>query len=106
MLVTTEPTPFNLDLDVQLNFAGGSVLIEKSDWDRLKKYTWWVKRSGACKYCVRKVISKNSVFFVRMHRQIMHTPLDMVCHHKTGNSLDNRRRYLENLSPQNHNFFH
>lgn len=38
-----------------------------------------------------------------MHREIMNTPKGMECHHKNGNTFDNRRKTnLENLTKQEH----
>ena len=106
MLTELGPSVICEERDIYVTVKGGSFLIEKADWIRLNKYTWFVKISGTCRYVVRKVTSKNSVYFVRMHRQIMHTPADQVCHHMTGNSLDDRRRYLENTSAQVHCSYH
>jgi len=37
-----------------------------------------------------------------MHREIMNTPEGMECHHKEGNTFDNRKEMLENLTKQEH----
>lgn len=81
-------------------------LVDPDKLDHLKKWHWFAKQSGTCWYAVRKVTSKNSVYFVRMHRQIMHTPANKICHHYNGNSLDNRTKNLLNCTAAEHSFFH
>jgi len=80
--------------------------VDPEDFERLSKYHWFAKQSGSAWYAVRKVTSKRSVFFVRMHRQIMHTPRGLVVHHYNGNSLDNHKANLLNCSKAEHAFYH
>ena len=80
--------------------------VDEEDLERLQGYHWFAKQSGSAWYAVRKVTSKRSVFFVRMHRQIMHTPKGLVVHHYNGNSLDNHKSNLLNCTKAEHAFYH
>lgn len=81
-------------------------IVDPKNLEHLQQYHWFAKMSGSCWYAVRKVTSKNSIYFVRMHRQIMHTPRNQVVHHFNGWSLDNREENLLNCTPDEHNLYH
>lgn len=85
---------------------GGCAWVDEEDLGRLSKYHWFAKQSQSGWYAVRKVTSKNSVYFVRMHRQIMHTPRGLVVHHFNGIKMDNRKVNLLNCTKAQHNFYH
>ena len=80
--------------------------VDAEDLERLSKYTWFAKKYSYGWYAVRKVTSKNSTYFVRMHRQIMHTPKNMIVHHHNGIKMDNRKVNLQNMTAKDHNFYH
>lgn len=106
MLVITAVTEANETAEV-LSFPNGKrVLVDCDVWERIKRHKWFVKRSGSCWYCCRKVPTEFSCFFVRMHRQIMHTIPGYVVHHINGDSLDNRVVNMMNVTKDQHNFFH
>ena len=86
--------------------GGKYATVDPEDVKRLKKYKWHYHRWGGTHYAARVVKSKNSTFHVYMHRQIMHTPRNVVVHHLNGNGLDNRKKNLLNCTKQEHNFFH
>lgn len=85
---------------------GACAWVDEEDLERLRQYNWFAKDVGYGWYAVRKVRSKNSTYFVRMHRQIMHTPKNLIVHHHNGIKMDNRKVNLENMTAQAHNFYH
>ncbi len=79
------------------------VLLDDWDWLRLCRYKWRIHNNGAGhKYIARNYRKKGKQYTVYMHREIMKTPEDMECHHKEGNTFDNRTEMLENLTKQEH----
>ncbi|MCK5607231.1 hypothetical protein KAR91_35435 [Candidatus Pacearchaeota archaeon] len=85
---------------------GRFAIIDKEDEERIAKYKWFAHRSRSMLYAMRKVTSKNSVYYVRMHRQIMHTPQGLITHHKNRNPLDNRKENLQNMTDEDHDTIH
>lgn len=76
--------------------------IDNDDSDLIKNYTW---KSGLfkCSYyanCRTRINGRWRT--LRMHRLIAGTPPRKVCHHLNHNSLDNRRKNLVNMTPQEH----
>lgn len=83
----------------------GDVDVLLDDWDclRLCRYKWRVKDNGqGHKSIVRTERKKGVHRTIYMHREIMNTPKGMDCHHKEGNTFDNRREMLKNLTPDEH----
>jgi len=76
--------------------------VDPDDYAKLKRYHWRVVKSNACEYAVRKYTRHGKTFYVRMHREIMNTPKGMECHHVHGDTFDNRKSELENLTPWEH----
>lgn len=70
------------------NFA----LIDKKDYEELSKYTWALYQGYAGR---EVVVSENPRVrtIVKMHRQIMNFP-EQIIDHKNQNKLDNRRTNL------------
>lgn len=85
---------------------GRYTIVDAALYKHLMQWHWFAKQSGCTWYAVRKVTTKNSVYFVRLHRQITHCPRDKVVHHVNARSLDNRLANLLPMSPWQHNFFH
>lgn len=98
MLVQTEPgfpdTPA-VQILLQRPFF---VLVDPGWFDRLIWLPWYAKKSRGKYYACRKVTENGHTYFIRMHRVIADTPIDLVCHHINRNSLDNRRANLQNMS--------
>lgn len=82
------------------------VIIDTEDAPRILPYTWYVKRTFYNRYAYRKKIKNGTEFRVWMHRQIMYCPNDKVVHHKNRNGLDNRKKYLELMTEQQHHRLH
>lgn len=81
-------------------------LVSPEDLNNLMQYHWFAKRSGSAIYAVRKILTNGKTFFLRMHRQIMHTPPGMIVHHLDGYSMNNRRENLINMAKCQHAFYH
>jgi len=77
-------------------------LCDPELFDDFIRFHWYAKKSAGRYYACRKVTTETKVFFIRMHRVIAATPVDMVCHHINGNTLDNRRANLLNMTEFEH----
>lgn len=87
----------------RIPLQGGRSALVDPDWlDCLLSYHWFAKKSFGCWYACRKVTEGHSTYFLRMHRVVADTPPHLVCHHINGNSLDNRRANLLNLTWYEH----
>ena len=65
----------------------GYTLVDEQDYDELSSVNWWCTYDDHRRYAVRFKKGK----LIRMHRQIMNPPNDMVVDHINGDGLDNRR---------------
>ena len=72
------------------------IKISQEDYERVKKYSWYLKesRSGSWYVCASVRIG-DKVRTIRLHRFIMDCPDDMTVDHLNGRTLDNRRKNLE-----------
>lgn len=79
------------------------VLLDDWDWLRLCRYKWRVKGHGKGYKNIARTERKNGKHHtIYMHREIMNTPEGMECHHIEGNTFDNRKEMLENLTKEEH----
>lgn len=86
-----------------LKVGNVDVLLDDWDWLRLCRYKWRVKGDGKCHKSIARTVRKDGLHFtIYMHREVMQTPLGMECHHKKGNTFDNRKEMLENLTKEEH----
>lgn len=83
-----------------------AAIVDLDDFNNLKKYKWYIIKQHGLDYAARKVSSKGSVYWIRMHRQIMHTKKGFVVHHKNRRTLDNRKKNLVNLTNARHTEIH
>jgi len=73
-------------------------LVDEEDFKELNKYRWYVSfgsHSGVKPYARR--YEKGRSF--SMHRQILDCPIGLVVDHLNDNSLDNRKRNIECVTP-------
>lgn len=97
---------------IDTNFAiiklthGMTAIIDPEDFEEINKYFWHAKKSFSRWYAMRKVVKNGKEYWVRMHRQIMNTPIGQVTHHKNRRTMDNRRSNLENMFQQHHRYLH
>lgn len=81
----------------------GMVALVDPEWyDYLTRFHWYMKKSFHCWYVCRKMKQYGKIIFIRMHRVVADTPTDQVCHHINGDTLDNRRANLQNISYFDH----
>ncbi len=85
---------------------GKSAIVDADRYNELNQYTWRAVKSDYHWYAIRRFTIGGRTRTIKMHRQIANTPLDMVCHHKNGYSLDNRIDNLQNLYPLAHKMHH
>lgn len=106
MLVKTNPgfpdTPA-IRLPLQKPFFA---LVDPEWFDYLNQWKWYAKKSNSQYYACRKVTNGNSVYFVRMHRVVAATPIDLICHHINRKTLDNRRANLQNMNWYEHSKYY
>lgn len=102
MLVKTDPGfPDTPAARIPLQ-NGMYALVDPELFDGLIWFPWYAKKSNTQYYACRKVTIDGSTFFIRMHRVIANTPIDLICHHINRNSFDNRRANLQNMSWYEH----
>lgn len=83
----------------RIPLQGDFYAIVDPDWfDTLNSVNWYAKKSNSQYYACRKVTDGKRVWFIRMHRLVADTPVDLVCHHINKKTLDNRRANLQNMS--------
>jgi len=102
MLVKTEPdyppTPKTI-----ISLQNGLIaLVDPELFEQLNAFHWHASQSFCCWYAVRWTTIDGKRKLIRMHRQVAETPEDLVCHHVNGNSLDNRKSNLMNVSEHYH----
>lgn len=77
-------------------------LVDPNWFDFLIQFHWYAKKSRGQWYACSKVKVGGKVQFLRMHRIVARTPDNMIPHHLNGNSLDNRRANLLNITEYVH----
>lgn len=97
--------PLSNILYIELTFSKRAK-VSASDFAALSKFSWRAAKSAHCWYAVRRIKLGEKTRTIKMHRQIACTPFDQICHHKNGQSLDNRRENLENMYPLEHKMHH
>jgi len=77
-----------------------AAIIDGVDAPEILSHKWHVNISAYNMYACRKVGKRGQQKRIWMHRLIAGTPDGQECHHKDGNSLNNRRGNLENCTRQ------
>ena len=77
-------------------------IVDPDDFDWLSKFRWKVVKSKSCSYAVRKFWANGRYHYRRMHREIMNTPKGQEVHHVNGNTFDNRKCKMQNVTPKKH----
>jgi len=85
---------------------GTAAIIDIDDYENLKQYKWYVIKQHGMPYAARKVTTNGKIYWVRLHRQIMHTPKGEIVHHKNRRTMDNRKINLANLTNRQHTDIH
>ncbi|MBA7649713.1 hypothetical protein ES703_57511 [subsurface metagenome] len=81
-------------------------LVSPEDYEWINRHKWYAKKSFYRYYAVRRIFKNLRPKLELMHRRIAQTPADMICHHNNGNSLDNRRGNLLNMTYYDHKILH
>ena len=78
------------------------VLIDEEDYEKITKYTWWLKQNN---YVYTNTKGKKNRTSIYLHRLIMDAPKGLEVDHINHNPLDNRKQNLRicNKSQQNIN---
>lgn len=98
MIVKTDKEYPNTPI-ARIPLHNGSVAFVDPDWyDYLSGFHWYAKKSFHCWYACRKIKQYGKTLFIRMHRAVADTPVDQVCHHINGDTLDNREANLRNMT--------
>lgn len=85
---------------------GKFALVDPDLHRYLNRFYWRAVKSKHNWYAVRRITVGKKTITIKMHREIAKTPEDMHCHHRHGNSLDNRRAELQNMYPLEHKVHH
>ena len=73
-------------------------VLSRFKWRAVQAHYGWYAKADVGDGVHRSSIS--------MHRFIARTPFGQVCHHKNGNTLDNRFENLENMDKLSHTIYH
>jgi hypothetical protein len=76
---------------------GMFAIVSPEDYDRLAAFKWYADKHDNTWYAVRWVRSKanpKKQYRVRMHREVLPAPDDLLVDHQNHNGLDNRRSNL------------
>ena len=85
----------------------GKFAIVDSDYVHvLRKFSWRAVQAKSSWYARTTIGPHDKQAALTMHRFIARTPFGMVCHHINGNSLDNRRTNLKNVTKKDHDMLH
>ena len=88
---------------IALTNSSKVVLVDDEDWEKLNRYSWFLKSSASEDYAVRSDWNKGHVKTIRMHRMIMGiNQRGLQVHHLNGNTLDNRKENLQIMSASMH----
>jgi len=68
----------------------------------LRKFHWRAVHAHNNWYAKTTIRKDGKNIDISMHRFIARTPFGMVCHHKNGDSLDNRFTNVVNMTKQDH----
>jgi len=85
---------------------GLSTLVDPADFFTCGVWHWKAKKSAGTWYAVRSVIIDGKEKTIRLHRLLTNCPDGLEVHHKNHDSLDNRRKNLQPITPEGHQFLH
>jgi rubredoxin len=90
--------------------TGDECLIDENDYFRVNMFSWHTmtqKRNySTLKYLARTEKRNKIQRTILLHRFIMKTSPEFEYHHKNGNTLDNRKNNLVNISHSEHKRLH
>ena len=71
-------------------------LVDDSDFEWLNQWKWCAARDKKTYYAIRKIPTNSHPrqIIIRMHRQILNAPKEMLVDHRNSNGLDNQRENI------------
>ena len=71
-------------------------IVDPEDYERLRKYEWFLNKRGHCFYTFRKEPNKKTrkESLIQMHQDIIKVPKGMVIDHINHDGMDNRQANL------------
>jgi len=81
-------------------------IVDQQDYIELSPLYWRAVKSSCGWYAKTRTCSRCGKKDLFMHRLIMQTPPGYDCHHINGNTLDNRKSNLQNLTTALHSNLH
>lgn len=85
----------------------GKFAIVDSDYVHvLRNFAWRAVQHKRSFYAKSTIVRDDNPIDISMHRFVARTKFPEVCHHINGDSLDNRRKNLVNMSTDGHNLLH
>lgn len=82
-------------------------IIDDKNYDRVRKFKWFLKRVGSDAYYVAASIRQNGkVKTIYLHRFIIQPKEGMDVHHKNTNTLDNQEENIEEKEAPVHRTWH
>lgn len=81
---------------------GRVAIVDPDRYAALNKFTWRAVKAKHNWYAKTTIYVHGSPVTISMHRFIARTPRGWVCHHIDGNSLNNQRDNLINMTKQEH----
>jgi HNH endonuclease len=74
---------------------GQETIVDDEDFEDLSAYHWCAMKGRHNLYAVRASVSASGKrSLIRLHRQLLNAPVDMLVDHINGDGLDNRRQNL------------
>ncbi len=73
-------------------------LVDIEDYEWLSEYKWYAMKMGHTYYATRNAYENGRCKSILMHREILHTPRDLLSDHKNRNGLDNRKSNLRSCT--------
>jgi len=81
-------------------------IIDACKIGALLKFKWRAVQHRRSWYARATIVRDGVKVSLSMHRFVARTPFGMACHHRNGNTLDNRKSNLVNMSKKLHNQYH
>lgn len=93
--------------EIQLT-QGKVALVDDEDYEHLNQWKWFAQKDTSVKkekfYACRQIrLDNGKQTAIRMHRQIMNTPQDMLADHIDGDGLNNQKYNLRNCTTAQNN---
>ncbi len=90
--------------EIEFKLSNGYItVIDEDDYLKIKRYKWHARRCKPDLYAARTTSTypggRRKVVSIYLHRALLNAPTGTQVDHKNGDTLDNRRRNLELVTP-------